>query len=247
MAGVTGPPLPGVLADWLEDDGTHVWLVDPDLGDVDEFEDHARAHARGAGPVVLGANADHADAPRRACLESHGFTRTFSMVELHRDVSPVALPRAEEVGLRRARPDDAARMHALGERTWAGRAYVTMPSLERYVGWLGRSDLDWFLIAEHDSVLVGYIAAEVDGDAVTVEDVVVDRDLHRRGIGSRLVAELVTRATAAGRSTLRLVTEGDDPVGARTFYHRLGFVTHREDDRYRRPVIRGSDAHVLPR
>lgn len=60
---------------------------------------------------------------------------------------------------------------------------------------------------------------------MVVEDVVVDREYRRRGIGALLMAELEQTAVSRGCTAMLLITEQDRP-GAIRFYASLGFNPH---------------------
>jgi ribosomal protein S18 acetylase RimI-like enzyme len=79
---------------------------------------------------------------------------------------------------------------------------------------------------------LGYVQARYRYSAWTtaleaeLEDVFVLREARRRGVGWRLVAFAVTRATARGCRTIGLNTN-ERNVGAVALYQRLGFETAR--------------------
>ncbi len=67
--------------------------------------------------------------------------------------------------------------------------------------------------------------ATLDGDWVVLDAVAVDAGHRRRGLGTRVVAELLDWAASRGARTAVLQVETDNP-GAVRLYERLGFVTH---------------------
>jgi GNAT superfamily N-acetyltransferase len=76
---------------------------------------------------------------------------------------------------------------------------------------------------------MGIICEELYGDCrpfMVVEDVVVDRDHRRRGIGARLMRALEEQAKDQGCGTIILVTEADR-TDAHHFYASLGYPPDR--------------------
>jgi mycothiol synthase len=231
------------LRSWTEDDGVHLYLTQGEvrpserrrgLGGrlLDATEEAAAqlAAARGVtGPVMLGGNADDGQDDRMALLTGRGYQRTFTMVWMRRDASPVPprpLPAGFEV--RAATVGDAAAWRRLAERAWAGRPYMNLPPEERLRSWLDRSDLSSFLVATAGKRVAGFVA--VTGDEI--EDVAVDPDFQRRGLASALLA----RALEKLGGPARLRTEGHDPAGARRLYEGFGFRVVSRHHRYRKPL-----------
>jgi mycothiol synthase len=179
--------------------------------------------------VMLGGNADDGQDDRMALLAGRGYRRTFTMVWMRRDPSPVPrrpLPAGFE--LRTATVDDAGAWHRLAGRAWAGRPFVVVPSEERLRSWLERSDRSSFLVATAGERVAGFVA--ISGDEV--EDVAVDPDFQRRGLASALLARALERLGGPAR----LRTEGHDPAGARSLYERFGFRVLSRHHRYRKPL-----------
>jgi len=95
---------------------------------------------------------------------------------------------------------------------------------------------DYILLgARRDGVLVGsvmgIVCEELYGQCqpfMVVEDVVVDQENRRRGVGSRLMAELERHATERGCSYIIFVTEHERTAALR-FYESLGY----SPDKYR--------------
>jgi ribosomal protein S18 acetylase RimI-like enzyme len=102
----------------------------------------------------------------------------------------------------------------------------TPPSVVALAGALDRGGL-WIL--EEDGQVAAYLVDDVvDGEA-HLEQVSVHPRWARRGLGARLVEDLVRRATAAGRSAITLTTFVDVPWNG-PYYARLGFRTLDEDE-----------------
>jgi len=76
------------------------------------------------------------------------------------------------------------------------------------------------IVAVVDGMIVGFATAGpvVDGTA-ELDDLFVDPDRHRRGIGRALMGEIAARARSAGGSRVE-VTANSDALG---FYRSVGF------------------------
>jgi GNAT superfamily N-acetyltransferase len=94
--------------------------------------------------------------------------------------------------------------------------------LARYVA-AGRA---W--IAETDGRVCGYALADVLDGAAHLEQVTVDPEWGRRGIGRRLIDAVVGWAKADGRSALTLLTFRDVAWNG-PYYARLGFAELPDD------------------
>ena len=100
-------------------------------------------------------------------------------------------------------------------------------------------------VAEGDGVIAGFSTIADRGTWWELEDLFVEPDLKRRGIGRALVADLVGRARLAGRSRIEVDANED----ALAFYERVGFVTghvvaleHGTARRMTLPVTSGRDS-----
>ncbi len=76
-------------------------------------------------------------------------------------------------------------------------------------------------------------------------EITVHPEHRRRGHGSAIMAELLRRTQAAGRTTVWIGTAEDD-LGAQAFLHRFGFV-HSSHDARRRQVLADVDPVELER
>ncbi|MBZ2197059.1 GNAT family N-acetyltransferase [Occultella gossypii] len=127
-------------------------------------------------------------------------------------------------------------MHELTQTVWGGRSYFVMPSLESCRAWVRESDPALFLLASTSDGLAGYVAAfEQEGELV-IDDIQVGPAQRRQGIGTFLLARILAEARRRRIGRVHLETEGDDPVGARAFYERLGFSSAADDLRFRKSV-----------
>lgn len=76
---------------WGESDGIEVWLVaEPGRGRISDLDEAERIALTGASSgAVLAANADADDLERVAQLETSGYRRVFSVVDLERGTAAV--------------------------------------------------------------------------------------------------------------------------------------------------------------
>lgn len=134
-----------------------------------------------------------------------------------------------DVAIRPARPGDIPRMAELLRDLFTREADFT-PDLEKQMRGLsalvadpsGRSAV---LVADRAGDIVGMTTVQTllstseGGRVGLVEDVVVDRAVRGRGIGSRLLEEAATWSTRKGLKRLQLLADGDN-LAALEFYRR---------------------------
>lgn len=101
------------------------------------------------------------------------------------------------------------------------------PSTVVLAGALERGGL-WVAVDGHDRP-VAYLSDDVVDHEAHLDQVSVDPDHARRGVGARLVEHLVERARAAGRTAVTLTTYVDVPWNA-PYYARLGFRPLADDE-----------------
>lgn len=90
--------------------------------------------------------------------------------------------------------------------------------------------------------LVGYAGAMISGDDLHVMTIVADPAAQQRGIGTRLMAELITRGVEAGATALTLeVRVSNEP--AKALYRRFGLAPAGVRRGYYEPD--GEDALVM--
>lgn len=143
--------------------------------------------------------------------------------------------------IRAATSEDVPFIRALEQQTetaahWSSRDYDALfsPEAPRRV----------VLIAAEtgSSPLCGFVIARCGVDEWEIENVVVNDDQRRHGLGSALVGQLLQQAGEAGITSVLLeVRESNTP--ARRLYEKLGF-SHagRRPDYYRNPA---EDALIL--
>jgi amino-acid N-acetyltransferase len=129
------------------------------------------------------------------------------------------LVRAEpEVTLRRARPDDAAGIHALLDAFVAQQVVLprTLAQIEDSIG-------DFVVATVGDCVVGSAALRRYTPELAEVGALAVAEDLHGAGVGRRLVSMLLERARAAGVTRVFALTLQEG------FFHRLGFETTTVD------------------
>lgn len=138
------------------------------------------------------------------------------------------------VTIRQARPDDLSHITAIsasGEETFARYGQPlgegSSPMQPEHCAAPLAAGLLW--IAEDDSGPLGFLAAEVTGDALYVSEVDVLIERQRQGHGRRLMQVAIDAARARGLAAVTLETFRSIPWNA-PFYAKLGFVEVPEDE-----------------
>jgi mycothiol synthase len=238
----------GKVSSWVEDDGTEVHLLDAWAAPgpcqtaaatelFTKLEAWVRDRVRPTARTVLGANCRSTEPGRIDLLTRLGFHWVFDMVEMQ--FTPGQLgsrPLPPHVVLRTVAADDASAIAALTERVWANRPFFSTSSLEEVRQELARADPELYLLAEHESHLIGLASAAIAVGCAEIDDVQVDSTWQRHGVATALVSELVSRLTGRTNQPVRLHTEGHDPAGARSRYEQLGFVVVSTHHRYRKQL-----------
>jgi GNAT superfamily N-acetyltransferase len=94
-----------------------------------------------------------------------------------------------------------------------------------------------------DGTLVGFsVIAHVEPGVCELDDLFVDPEVMTQGIGSALVADVATRALAAGDRVI-VVTANPDAIG---FYERVGFARGASVPTQFRPGMRMRRALASP-
>ncbi len=100
-----------------------------------------------------------------------------------------------------------------------------IPALHEDLEDLRSAALRW-LAAWVDRRLVGAVGWSEHDDELDIDRLVVAPEMHRRGIGSALIREVVQRA--GKRRTV--VSTGRDNAPARAMYEQLGFVRLEDEE-----------------
>lgn len=174
----------------------------------------------------------------------YGAAGPCSVLPCHSTFIAVAVdaPRMD-VTVRPARPDDAAAVRRVAERSWheAHDHIVGPETVEAFIDEFYavemlrervHDDDAVFLVAESgDGAVVGFVEAVPDGDDGDWElnRIYADPDAWGRGVGSRLLERLESDIRSRGGTGLRLVVMADNDVGV-GFYESAGF--ERVGDHY---------------
>lgn len=115
-------------------------------------------------------------------------------------------------------------------------------SIEQFCGELAAEDR-WLRVALDDvGVVLGYVDVTIVGRESDLMTIVVSPAARGRGVGSRLLAEGLAAAAAAGADQMFLEVRSDNP--ARGLYERAGFAAIDVRRGYYGP---GQDAVVMRR
>lgn len=138
---------------------------------------------------------------------------------------------------RAATPDDAAGIARLSGQLGYP---VDAASMAARLQQLLPRDSHFIRVAADGPHLLGWIAAEQrltleTGDSFEIVGLVVDRDAHRGGIGSTLVAAVADWARSRGGPRL-IVRSNVVRTESHPFYERLGFARVKSQHVYRRDL-----------
>lgn len=123
----------------------------------------------------------------------------------------------------------------LFEATWGG--WDETRHLRHFAASIARGHI---AIVEVEGVRVGMIQCVDHLDHVEVAEIQIDPDVQRRGIGTRLLRDVMSEATARGLDVrLRVGLENRE---AMELYLRLGFTTVQVSDTHRRMSYTSSAA-----
>lgn len=135
----------------------------------------------------------------------------------------------ERVRIRHATPGDAAAVTGLmAQLAEFGHGTVADGVAKRLSVILGRSDYAVFVAEQADEQVVGLLTVSQRltlwhaGPVALIEELVVDRAAHGKGIGRMLIATALEWARSQGCSELEVSTELDNQA-AQAFYQRVGF------------------------
>jgi phosphinothricin acetyltransferase len=114
-------------------------------------------------------------------------------------------------------------------RTSACTYQETEDTLDDRAAWLRAHPADYFpaTVAELDGEVIGFGSISPfrarSGDRFTVENgIYVRHDLHRRGIGRTLLADLIERSRAIGHKTIIAVIDAEQ-LGSVALHREFGF------------------------
>ena len=134
--------------------------------------------------------------------------------------------------IRPATPADVPAIRALEQQTataahWSEREYSVLFAPE--------APARIALVAAQEADLLGFAIARCGPDEWEIENVVVSAEHRRRGIGRRLVREILRAARAAAVPSVLLEVR-ESNIAARQLYEQLGFTeVGRRSHYYREP------------
>lgn len=90
----------------------------------------------------------------------------------------------------------------------------------------GTTDLDfsrkkYYITARNNKKLLGFALVQTDAGVMSIEDLLVDYDYHRKGIGAKLLLEIENIATDKGCHVIELITGKN--WNARKLYESDGY------------------------
>lgn len=126
--------------------------------------------------------------------------------------------RGAELGIRRFTLSDMGRLMEIELACFADDAYDELI----FTRWF-RENPDLFLLSELEGAVAAYILGNLEGSTGYIVSLGVDPPNRRRGIGSRLVAEVLRRLRERGAATVELESRYDN-LPSIHFWRTLGFV-----------------------
>ena len=137
--------------------------------------------------------------------------------------------------IRPATPDDVPSMRALEQQTetaahWAECEYDALFAAEAppRIALVATSEAD-------SGRVVGFVIARCATAEWEIENVVVAREKRNRGLGIKIIRELLLRAQSAGATSVLLEVR-ESNLAARRLYEKLGFSQQgRRSNYYREP------------
>ena len=101
------------------------------------------------------------------------------------------------------------------------RTSDTLPELEKVL----ERDPDLFLVAEGDGIIVGAVLGAFDGRRGWVYHLGVEPAYQNRGIGTKLMVELLERYRAKGVNKVNLMVTAEN-LAVCEYYKKMGFILH---------------------
>ncbi|HEX5494362.1 MAG TPA: GNAT family N-acetyltransferase [Mycobacteriales bacterium] len=247
---------------WTEVDGTRLYLV---LGWVapawrrngigtamlrwqeDQAAELAATHG-GAGPAVLGGNADDREHDTRALLLANGYTVAFTVVHMTRDLTaepagtapPARVELPAGIELRPVTPGQHRDIHRAIEECFAdNRTGYVARSLSEYRRDVRRrqSDTGLWVVAWDGDQVAGVVINEIRPNGTGLTPWVAVREpWRRRGLGRALMSTGLARLSERGVTSTDLSTVAESPHGSLALYQSLGYRVTRCQPRYRKPI-----------
>jgi [ribosomal protein S18]-alanine N-acetyltransferase len=143
--------------------------------------------------------------------------------------------------IRRATPDDVPAIRALEQQAetaahWAEREYGALFAAE------APPRIALVAAEANAGSVIGFVIARCATNEWEIENVVVAREKRKRGIGIRIIREMLLQAQSAGATSVLLEVR-ESNLAARRLYEKIGFSPQgRRSNYYREP---GEDALLL--
>ncbi|MGI6209635.1 MAG: GNAT family N-acetyltransferase [Anaerolineae bacterium] len=161
-------------------------------------------------------------------LQRAGFERAGDIVSLHRPGAFLPLEGDITCRVRSATEED---LDQIVEVDWSAFDLLWRNGRQTVREFLVQ--MPHFLVAEEEGRLLGYVCGTRQGRSGHVVRLAVRQEAQRRGVGTRLMREILQRMAGAGVRTLSLNTQRDN-TSSQAFYRALGFsITRRPTSVYR--------------
>lgn len=243
------------LYDWIERDGTHVWLnvgrVAPEwrgrgLGTalLRWSERRTRELAAGSELWEFAANASSTETEATALLLDHGYRVAYTVLEMGLDWSlfrPAALALPTGVEIRPATIEHAARIATSIDESYAGEyeggRYSERFDPEAYaVALAGKAhDPGLWRVAWVGDEVVGQVIPVIERGRAEIDEVSVRPGWRRGGVARALLSDALMGLRERGIDVVRLNTVAEFRTRAMDLYESLGFRVLKRFPRYRKP------------
>lgn len=197
------------------------------------------------GVAVLQANAAVHERDYNQLLLAEGYTPVHSFVELAYDCasSPSDIPLPAGFERRPVLPQHYRAIWEASEEAFADEWGRREPDPAAFLKFLTnlftnpRFDPDLWQIAWHGDEVAGAALCEVTARGVgQISELSVRARWRGRGLARALLVAAVRALQARGLAHIRVFTDSDDSLGARTLYESVGFRAVTEYIRYRKPL-----------
>jgi N-acetylglutamate synthase-like GNAT family acetyltransferase len=131
--------------------------------------------------------------------------------------------------IRKARSEDFKEIYVLLKQLWEGdEKEFNEKKLEHMFNRMLTSELRELICAEIDNNIVGYCALSMkedlyeEGICGRIDEMVIDKSLRGKGIGSKLLVEIIAKAKEKGCKSIEL-NSATHRKDAHKFYEKNGF------------------------
>lgn len=138
--------------------------------------------------------------------------------------------------------EDARQVYDAYKDAWRGGVWGITPETDAdYQAFLDDNvrtplfDPSLWQVAWDGEEVAGFVIAVLDGGVGKFPEVAVRKRWQRRGVGTTLMSRAMRLLREREASQLRIITNADNPVGAKTVYERLGFREVKQHGLYRKP------------